>query len=263
MREDVMPVPRWLPAFLIVSVAAVAGVGQWPGAIAAAAPLGQIPLLKPGLHDATFVRAGAPPARYAISVPKGYSPMRAVPLVLVLHFGGAPEGAGAAILRILVGPAFEELGAVMIAPDSRGGGWSSPDNESTVNALVDAVQASYRIDARRVAVTGFSMGGAGVWHFAGKYPGKFSAAVPVAGRPPASMETWRTPVLAVHSRNDEVVPIGPTDARIKELRRAGVRADLVAVTGITHYETNRFVDALRQAVPWLRATWKDEQESRP
>jgi hypothetical protein len=40
------------------------------------------------------------------------------------------------------------------------------------------------------------------------------------------------------------------------LREAGVRAELVTVTGITHYETYRFVESLRRAVPWLRSTWR-------
>jgi hypothetical protein len=28
------------------------------------------------------------------------------------------------------------------------------------------------------------------------------------------------------------------------------------LTGITHYETDRFQSALQQAVPWLREIWK-------
>ena len=38
--------------------------------------------------------------------------------------------------------------------------------------------------------------------------------------------------------------------------KAGVNAKLIALTGVTHYETARFRDPLRQAVPWLREVWK-------
>ena len=100
------------------------------------------------------------------------------------------------------------------------------------------------------------MGGAGSWHFAEKYPERFSAAIPVAGRPPASVSGWRLPVLAIHSRDDQVMPIGPTEKQIAELQKSGVNAKLITLTGITHFETYRFVDALRQAVPWLREIWK-------
>jgi hypothetical protein len=53
-----------------------------------------------------------------------------------------------------------------------------------------------------------------------------------------------------------VAPIGPTEARIAELQKAGVNAKLIPLTGITHYETSRFRDGLRQAIPWLREIWK-------
>jgi predicted peptidase len=194
--------------------------------------------------------------RYVISVPKDYSPAKPAPFVLALHYGGSPNGAAQGLMLALVQPALGELGAVILAPESLGGGWDTPNNQRAVNALVEAVQASYRIDLKRMAVTGFSMGGTGTWSVVNRYPARFSAAIPVAGMPPASMGQWRTPVFAVHSRNDEVMPISPTEARIKELQKAGVRAELVVLTGISHHETNRFVDGLKRAVPWLKQTWQ-------
>ena len=217
------------------------------------------PVLTPGLHSLSLPRADEPAVRYAISIPRNYSPSTPVPLILALHFGvggGDASGAGGDVVRILIGPALAELGAVIVAPDSVRGDWSSPENERAVNALLDMVLVRYSIDKKKVAVTGFSMGGAGSWHFVEKFPERFSAAIPVAGRPPATAAGWRLPVLAIHSRDDQVVPFGPTEARITELQKAGVNAKLIALTGITHYETYRFRDALRQAVPWLREIWK-------
>jgi predicted peptidase len=118
------------------------------------------------------------------------------------------------------------------------------------------VLARYAIDKKKVAVTGYSMGGTGSWHFAQEFPQRFSAAIPIAGTPPESAAGWRLPVLAIHSRDDQVVPFDPAAARIAELQKAGVNAKLIALTGISHYETFRFRDALRQAVPWLREVWK-------
>ena len=115
---------------------------------------------------------------------------------------------------------------------------------------------------RRVVVTGFSMGGAGTWHFASRFPERFSAAVPMAGRPPNDVGAWKMPVLAIHSRDDEVVPIGPAEARIKELKSQGVRAEIIVLNGIAHYETARFADGLRRAIPWLKDTWKKQEAGR-
>src|SRR5215470_15090062 len=216
-------------------------------------------VLSPGLHNLELPRADEPAIRYAISIPRKYSPSMLVPLILALHFGvrgGDAAGAGGDVLQILIGPALAELGAIIVAPDSVRGDWSSPENEKAVNALLDMVLAHYAIDEKKVAVTGFSMGGAGSWHFAEKFPGRFSAAIPVAGRPPATASGWRLPVLAIHSRDDQVAPFEPTEARIAELQKTGVNAKLIPLTGVTHYQTYRFRDGLRQAVPWLREVWK-------
>jgi predicted peptidase len=215
----------------------------------------QVPVRSPGVHIENF-SVGALVMRYVISVPKDYSPSRPVPLVLALHYGGRPNGAAQGLMLNLVQPALADLGAVIVAPESIAGAWNTADNERVVTALLDAVQASYRIDSRKMAVTGFSMGGSGTWSFVAKNPDRFSAAVPVAGMPPGSIGQWRTPVFAVHSRDDEVMPIGPTEARIKELKQAGVRAELIVLTGVSHSQPNRFVDGLRRAVPWLKQLWQ-------
>lgn len=146
---------------------------------------------------------------------------------------------------------------MIVAPDALNGGpWNTPQNEKAVLWLLDSVMRSYSVDPKKVIVTGFSMGGAETWHFAGKYPDRFAAAVPVAGRPSAAVGNWRVPVLAVHSRSDRVVPIGATKKRIDELKRAGVRAELIALDSPTHFQTSAHVEGLRQAVPWLRQVWK-------
>src|SRR5262245_17185173 len=217
----------------------------------------QVPVLSSGVHSLTLQRAGGPPIHYALSIPPGYTPKARVPLVLALHFAGDPADAGKAVMEILVRPALSDLGAIIVAPDAQGAGdWSTPENDHAVNQLLDAVIAAYSIDTKKIAVTGFSMGGRGTWYFAAKYPERFSAAIPVAGVPPASAAGWRLPVLAIHSRNDEVAPIGPTEQRIKDLAQFGVHAQLITLSGITHFQTYRFVDGLKRAVPWLKEVWK-------
>jgi predicted peptidase len=219
-----------------------------------------VPVLGPGLYTRTLEREAGPAIGYAISVPPGYDRATRSPLVLALHFGvqGGPSlNAGRDVLGLLIAPGLAELGAVIVAPDVLNGGpWDSPENEEAVLWLLDSVKRSYSIDPAKVIVTGFSMGGAGTWHFAGKYPDRFAAAVPVAGRPPVTAASWRVPILAVHSRSDRVVPIAATEKRIDELKRAGIRAELVALETPTHFQTGAHAEGLRRAVPWLRQVWK-------
>jgi predicted peptidase len=207
----------------------------------------------------TLPRKDGRPLSYALFIPANYSPSKPVPLLLALHFGvggGAGNGAGGDLLRILVGPALADLGAIIVAPDSLGGNWGTAENKKAVTELLDTVIAHYAIDTKKLVVTGYSMGGTGSWQLGEAMPQRFSAAIPIAGTPPPSSQRWRIPVLAIHSRDDQVAPFGPTEARIKELQEAGVNAKLILLSGITHYETNRFQASLRQAVPWLRELWK-------
>jgi len=238
---------------------AIIACGILPVLPLTAAAQGDANTLTPGVYHLNLARAGEPTVGYAISVPPNYSSSTPVPLVLALHFGvggGSATGAGGDVLDILVGPGLASLGAIIVAPDSVRGNWSTPENDKAVTALLDTVTARYAVDRKKIAVTGFSMGGSGTWHFTQKFPDIFSAAIPIAGRPPESAAGWKAPVLAIHSRDDQVVPFTPADTRIAELQQAGVNARMIALTGISHYETHRFQDALRQAAPWLREVWK-------
>ena len=75
------------------------------------------------------------------------------------------------MVQILIGPALAELGAIIVAPDSVRGNWSTRENETAVNALLDMVMARYAIDNKKVAVTGYSMGGTGLLAFRREIPG--------------------------------------------------------------------------------------------
>src|SRR5207247_11436881 len=48
-------------------------------------------------------------------------------------------------------------------------------------AMLDYVQKTYKIDAKRIYLTGLSMGGFGTWSLAAKYPERWAAIVPICG----------------------------------------------------------------------------------
>lgn len=83
----------------------------------------------------------------------------ALPLLVLLHGAG---GTGAGILRRL-GPAADQAGVAVLAPDSRGSTWDAirgafgPDVEFLTRAL-DRVFETTAVDPARVAVGGFSDG---------------------------------------------------------------------------------------------------------
>ncbi len=211
-----------------------------------------------GLHEGTLERPDARVLRFTVSVPDGYEPDQPRPLVLALHYGGrVTPFYGKDFLIRLVEPGLEKLGAVLVAPDCPYRGWANPKSETEVMVLLDHILQNYAIDRDRIVVTGFSMGGAGAWYMAAHHPEVFSAAIVVAGSPPAGTVEMldKMPLYVIHSRDDEVVPIGPANEAVKTLESHGAPAKLLVVQGITHFQVPEYGRHLRRAAKWLEEQW--------
>ncbi|MEM8883086.1 MAG: alpha/beta hydrolase-fold protein, partial [Planctomycetota bacterium] len=111
-------------------------------------------------------------------------------LVVGLHGGG--EGAGSA-----EGPrgTWQFKGCVGVYPQGlvlQGDNWNTVQGEKQILSMMEIVKAQYDIDPDRVYVAGFSMGGTGSWHMAGRFPDLFAGAAPCAGvimaRPKSQIE---------------------------------------------------------------------------
>lgn len=208
----------------------------------------------PGIHQMDF----ADGRRYTLAIPNGYSAGEPVPLIVSLHYGGTVTPFyGRGLVEGLIDPAFRDLGAIVVAPDSAAGNWANPTAEQHVLELVDYIEANYNIDADRTLVTGYSMGGGGTWYLAPRHPDRFKAAIVMAGRPQADSTSfdWETPLYVIHSTADQVVPFESTEATVDQLRLQGAPIVLVVVDGISHYEIPRYRPYLEAAVPWIEEAW--------
>ena len=224
-----------------------------PGALAAGEPEQEKSLTR-GFHRLEFALGDGTSLGCSLWMP----PLEngdVVPLVLALHHGGeVTPHLSTGFLQGLVVPGLKKLGAVIVAPDCPGDGWTDEASEHAVLALLDYAVHKWPVDRRRIVVTGYSLGGIGTWFYAARHPEIFSAAVPMAGRPTADGKL-RVPVYAIHGRRDEVIDVEPTRRVIDALRAEGVNAQLVIVKGPTHYETRRFAGPLKGAVEWLHDVW--------
>lgn len=72
-------------------------------------------------------------------------------------------------------------GAILLHPYGRFCNATKFAGETDVFEALAAVRAAYPVDARRIVVRGFSMGGASTWHLAAHFPGVWAAAAPGAG----------------------------------------------------------------------------------
>ena len=87
---------------------------------------------------------------------------------------------------------------------------------------------------------------------------RFTGAIPMASRPrefPLD-QIGTMPVYVIHSRDDEVVPIGPARDAAETLRAGGAPVEFLELTRIGHFAMGGYVDALRQAGRWMWAQWE-------
>ncbi len=133
---------------------------------------------------------------YVAFVPKSLDRRGPLPLVLVSHGKDRlPEHA----LRTLVGeapdehmtlafaahnlPRMDDKGAIYAAPWGFGNAGPRAVGEEDMLAVIRDIQAAYRVDPRRVSLTGYSLGGTVSFVLPLHFPDVFSAAAPLCGYP--------------------------------------------------------------------------------
>lgn len=207
--------------------------------------------LAPGLHKLVDDNSGR---RYSLWMPDDYETGQPIPLLVALHYGGpVSPHYGAPLLTQLMVPAFGPSGMLMVAPDNNGQGWDNQTSEAEVMALITLMQATFNVDAARIVLTGFSMGGIGTWYLAARQPDVFCAAIPVAGQPPENLDehALNLPVYVIHARHDEVLALAPTQELVERLKTGGANVELRIDEQLTHYEVTAYSTPLGHAVRWL------------
>jgi predicted peptidase len=173
--------------------------------------------------------------RYLLSKPEGYG-RRRVPLLVFLH--GAGER-GSDLQAVAVhGPLKEiakgrKLPFLVAAPQCPRGQWWDAD---LVNAFVEHLVRTYRIDRDRVYLTGLSMGGFGTWSAAAKRPDLYAAILPICGGidPDEVTSLVRMPIWTVHGDADMAVPISETVRAVDRLKELGASPRFDIVRGGGH-----------------------------
>jgi predicted peptidase len=196
---------------------------------------------------------------YGLLVPKGGAEAAGYPMILGLHYASPTPGLsphfGLGYVGQLVLPAFQELNAILIAPDAPDETWTSPISERLVLAVLDEVRKESQIDPKRTLVTGFSMGGAGTWVFAAKHPDRIRGAIPIAAAPPPPDLKPAVPVYVIHSRMDDSQPFERTEQAVRALQSQGANVTLAALDDAPHRDISQYIDPLAAAIPWIRRVW--------
>lgn len=103
--------------------------------------------------------------------------------------------------------------------------------------LVGELQKEYSIDAKRLYITGLSMGGFGTWDLLRRYPHVFAAGVPICGGgdSTAAATIVHIPVWAFHGARDQAVPVRFSRNMIAALKRAGGKPRYTEYANVGHH----------------------------
>lgn len=88
--------------------------------------------------------------------------------------------------------------------------------------LLDEILEEYRIDPKRVYLTGLSRGGYGTWGLASKIPERFAAIAPIAGAAHGVRDfeaLTQLPIWAAHNLKDDRVDHNRTDRTVRRIEQ--------------------------------------------
>lgn len=150
---------------------------------------------------------------YSLYVPENYTPERTWPLIVCLHGG---YGQGNEYIWTWLRSA-KSNGYLLLSPKSAGPTWSvlNPSLDiASIETMMNEVSATYRIDDKRIYLTGLSDGGTFSYLLGLARADRFAGIAPIAGDFHPMVDPLlrqgkgkTTPLLVVHGGKDPIFPI--------------------------------------------------------
>ena len=194
--------------------------------------------------------------KYRILKPKDYDKSKQYPLVLFLHGAGERGDDNKkqlvhAMTDFASDDVMQKHPAFVIAPQCPTGqrwvevDWGAdahdmpgvPSKAMKLSLdLLDALQTEFSIDAKRVYVTGLSMGGFGTWDALQRRPVTFAAAIPVCGGgdPKMAQSFNHIPIWCFHGSADTAVKVTRSRQMIDALKASGGKPKYTEYEGVGH-----------------------------
>jgi poly(3-hydroxybutyrate) depolymerase len=194
-----------------------------------------------GLLYRTFVDSRGVASHYALFVPPEYRGDRPYPLILFLHGFGDRGTEGHQYTAVGLPPALESqkdgFGFLVLCPQGQSGKWETEqDDTRRTMELLSQVEKAYRVDPKRIYLTGLSSGGTGVWDWAATFPDRWAAIVPVAsvGDPVRAATIKNIPCWCFHNSHDASSPVENPRMMIRAMRFAGGTPRYTEFFGLNH-----------------------------
>ena len=162
-----------------------------------------------------------------------------LPLIVQLH-GAGERGDGQESLSLVDFHGFskviadKEFPCLFVMPQCPADTFWAAQVESII-AFINQLIEEYDVDAKKIYLTGLSMGGFGTWYTAMARPDLFAAIAPVCGGGMAwNASVLKMPVWAFHGACDTVVSPSQSDEMVAALKAAGADVRYSRVDGVGH-----------------------------
>jgi predicted peptidase len=206
----------------LLSALAVAGL------LGAALATGRAAEPAHGFLDRVFRKDGGTESKYVLFVPHDYKGDKPYPLILFLHGAGETGSDGKLQVQVGLGPVVrareKSFPFFVLFPQSHKRTWqASTEDAGRALAMLHLVEKEYKIDPKRIYLTGLSMGGYGTWSLAAADPERWAAIAPVCGGgdPKTAARITDVPCWCFHGDQDRAVPVERSREMIAALKSAG------------------------------------------
>lgn len=170
---------------------------------------------------------------YSIYVPEDYSPETSHPLLIYLHGSGDDD-------RILNRTPKIKENFIILAPNGRGTSncYATDEAQTDILESIQDLKNNFKIDTSNIILSGFSMGGYGVYRTYYENPNLFKAVAIISGHPNLAQK-WRieggvnflkyrnmkkfknAPMFIYHGRRDMNCPFELTEKLVQKLKQKG------------------------------------------
>lgn len=201
--------------------------------------------------------------QYLLYPPTDPEDAESVPLIIFLH-GSGERGSDLSLVKKWGLPQYLErrhtLPAYVVAPQCPSEELRWEDVLDELETLLIDLLRAYPIDADRVLLTGFSMGGFGTWQWALRSPQHFAALMPVGGHGFKHKQYFdiedlsplrEHPIWMVHGAVDDVVPVSGADEFAALLLEMGANFGYTRYPHATHGLTSDLAFSDKIHYEWL------------
>jgi dienelactone hydrolase len=196
-----------------------------------------------GARDARPMFLG-PIQPYGVYVPTRYRAGRPAPMHLLLHSLGSNFNEYAAFMPNILRQLGEERGSFVLTTEGRGAdGWYHDEAEVDLFEAWADLARVYDIDADRVTIGGYSMGGYGTYKIASQYPDLFARGFAIVGPPDEHPLGGPTGGLVEDEQN--TVRIAENLRNVPLLMWNGLNDELVPAAGVLLLEQRLYDLAYR------------------